>query len=181
MYNWLCELKQFDFRRGAAEARGLKLRFALAQEGCSKECLDAEADVWHCQSAHSSLRSSLPSWTLHPKLWDLVWHVVLIESNFLSMPVRSRSISWKRPCCHHFVQICTGMFWHGFRWDVFGSLLNLLNYPLVSMYPLYKSPPLRWHIDHFVKTMFLANLTRLTGRKKHKKPPIPVLLLDSFH
>jgi len=55
------ELKQFDFRRGAAEARGVKLRFALAQEGCSTACLDGEVDVWHGQSAHSSLRSSLPS------------------------------------------------------------------------------------------------------------------------
>ena len=26
--------------RGAAEARGVKLRFALAQEGCSQTCLD---------------------------------------------------------------------------------------------------------------------------------------------
>jgi len=66
------KLKQFDFRRGAAEARGAKLRFALAQEGCSKECLDGEADVWHGQSANSSLRSSLPSCALHPKLGDLV-------------------------------------------------------------------------------------------------------------
>jgi len=72
MYQVLCELKQFDFRRGAAEARGVKLRFALAQEGCSKECLDGEADVWHGQSVHSSLRSSLPSCTLHPKLGDPV-------------------------------------------------------------------------------------------------------------
>jgi len=61
------ELKQFDFRRGAAEARSVKLRFAPAQEGCSKACLDGEVDVWHGQSAHSSLRSSLPSCALHPK------------------------------------------------------------------------------------------------------------------
>jgi len=61
------ELKQFDFRRGAVEASGMKLRFALAQEGCSKECLDGEVDVLHGQSAHSSLRSSLPSCVLHPK------------------------------------------------------------------------------------------------------------------
>jgi len=66
------ELNQFDFRRGAAEARGVKLRFALAQEGCSTACLDGEADVWHGQSAHSSLRSSLPSCTLHPKHGDPV-------------------------------------------------------------------------------------------------------------
>jgi len=58
---YCAELKQFDFRRGAAEARGVKLRFALAQEGCSTACLDGEVDVWHGQSAHSSLRSSLPS------------------------------------------------------------------------------------------------------------------------
>jgi len=65
------ELKQCDFRRGAAEAsRGHKLRFALAQEGCSKACLDGEAHVWHGQSAHSSLRSSLPSCVLHPKHGD---------------------------------------------------------------------------------------------------------------
>jgi len=38
------ELKQFDFRRGAAEARSVKLRFAPAQEGCSKACLDREVD-----------------------------------------------------------------------------------------------------------------------------------------
>jgi len=58
--------------RGAAEASGVKLRFALVQEGCSKECLDGEVDVWHGQSAHSSLRSLLPSCALHPKLGDPV-------------------------------------------------------------------------------------------------------------
>jgi len=67
--------------RGAAEARGVKLRFALAQEGCSQACLDGEVDVWHGQSAHSSLRSSLPSCPLHPKHGD----PVISESNFLSM------------------------------------------------------------------------------------------------
>jgi len=69
------ELKQFDFTRGAAEARSVKLRFALAQEGCSKACLDGELDVWHGQSAHSSLRSSLPSWSLHLMQGDPVRHV----------------------------------------------------------------------------------------------------------
>jgi len=65
-------LKQFDLWRGAAEASSVKLRFALSQEGCSKECLDGEVDGWDGQSAHSSLRSSLPSCALHPKLGDLV-------------------------------------------------------------------------------------------------------------
>jgi len=45
--------------RGAAEASGVKLRLALAQEGCSKGCLHGEVDVWHGQSDHSSLRLSL--------------------------------------------------------------------------------------------------------------------------
>jgi len=36
-------------------------------EGCSKEWLDGEIDVWHGQSAHSSLRSSLPACALHLK------------------------------------------------------------------------------------------------------------------
>jgi len=70
----LCQLKQFDFRRGAAEARSVKLRFALAQEGCSKASVDGEVDVWHGQSAHSSLRLSLPSCALHPKeTWCDTW------------------------------------------------------------------------------------------------------------
>jgi len=92
--------------RGAAEARGGKLRFALAQEGCSLECLDGEADVWHDQLGHSSLRSSLPSCALHPKHGD----PVLSESNFLSMsPMKLFQVGKLLVHCNC-MHNCTGMF-----------------------------------------------------------------------
>jgi len=131
-HNTNYELKQFDcaelkqFGRGAVGARSVKLRFAPAQEGCSKACLDGEVDVWHGQSAHSSLRSSLPSCALHPKHWNLkqlLFHVL----NDYSVSVRTQSTGWKHLIYRPFVLNCTSMFWHGFRCDIFGSVLNLLN------------------------------------------------------
>jgi len=53
--------------RGAVEARVISYASLVAEEGCTKACLDGEVDVWDGQSAHSSLRSSLPSCALHPK------------------------------------------------------------------------------------------------------------------
>jgi len=49
------------------EARVISYASLVAEEGCTKACLDGEVDVWDGQSAHSSLRSSLPSCALHPK------------------------------------------------------------------------------------------------------------------
>jgi len=84
------EPKQLDFRRGAAEAsRGVKLRFALAQEGCTTACLDVEVllvvDVWHGQSAHSSLHTKQQRVTDYSKLLELFLRLVLwkqIENDF---------------------------------------------------------------------------------------------------
>jgi len=125
-WSWLSELKQFDFRRGTAEARVISCAALVAEEGCSKACRDGEVDVCHGQSAHSLLRWSLPSFSLHPKhgnLKQLLCHV----SNDHSVSARARSKGWKHLIHRTFVCNCTSMFWHGFWCDVFGSLLNLLN------------------------------------------------------